>query len=200
MGQVDDEAVGPLLHAADDHQGLAEVALGVARRMGQRHEHLPCLTAILSDVVLDRGVSAVESVLIPEALEDALGGVALLPETPEVVCQDPVDDVGERLQLGPSRRSLSPVARRHGGRSASCAPCPGAAQTLWRPPEYSCPPPSPPGEPADISPLCTSIAPSKGSDTTLMDGGGRSNLQPPFVRDYPPARDNLPPPLTSAYT
>ena len=30
-----------------------------------------------------------------------------------------------------------------------------------------------------------------------MDGGGRSNLQPPFVRDYPPARDNLPPPLTA---
>ena len=31
-----------------------------------------------------------------------------------------------------------------------------------------------------------------------MNGGGRSNLQPPFVRDYPPARDNLPPPLTGA--
>ncbi len=30
----------------------------------------------------------------------------------------------------------------------------------------------------------------------IMDGGGRSNLQPPFVRDYPPARDNLSPPLT----
>ena len=29
-----------------------------------------------------------------------------------------------------------------------------------------------------------------------MDGGARSNLQPPFVSDYPPARDNLPPPLT----
>ena len=29
-----------------------------------------------------------------------------------------------------------------------------------------------------------------------MNGGGRSNLQPPFVSDYPPARDNLPPPLT----
>ena len=29
-----------------------------------------------------------------------------------------------------------------------------------------------------------------------MDDGGRSNLQPPFVRDYPPARDNLPPPFT----
>ena len=83
VGQVDDETVGLLLHAADDHQGLAEVALGVARRMGQRHEHLPCLTAILSYIVLDRGVSAVEPVLVPEALEDALGGVALLPETPE---------------------------------------------------------------------------------------------------------------------
>ncbi len=32
-----------------------------------------------------------------------------------------------------------------------------------------------------------------------MDGGGRSNLQPPFVRDYPPARDNLPPPLTNEF-
>ena len=79
VGQVDDEAVGLALHAADDHQGLPEVALGVSRRMGQRHEHLPGLTAILSDVVLDRGVSAVETVLVPETLEDALGRVALLP-------------------------------------------------------------------------------------------------------------------------
>ena len=68
VGQVDDEAVGFPLHAADDHQGLAKVALGVARRMGQRHEHLLGLTAILSDVVLDRGVSAVEPVFVPEAL------------------------------------------------------------------------------------------------------------------------------------
>ena len=79
VGQVDDETVGLTLHAANDHQGLAKVALGVARRMGQRHEHLPGLTAILPDVVLDRGVSAVEPVLVPETLEDALGGVALLP-------------------------------------------------------------------------------------------------------------------------
>ena len=106
MGQVDDETVGLLLHAADDHQGLAEVALGVARRMGQRHEHLLGLTAILSDVVLDRGVSAVESVSVPEALEDALGSVALLPETPEVVLQDPVHDTSEGLQFGPLGRTL----------------------------------------------------------------------------------------------
>ena len=29
-----------------------------------------------------------------------------------------------------------------------------------------------------------------------MNGGGRSNLQPPNVSNYPPARTTLPPPLT----
>ena len=59
VGQVDDEAVGLALHAADDHQGLTKVALRVSRRMGQRDKHLPGLTAMLSYIVLDRGVSAV---------------------------------------------------------------------------------------------------------------------------------------------
>ena len=70
VGQVDDEAVGLALHAADDHQGLAEVALGVARRMGQRDEHLLGLTAILSYIVLDCGVSTVEPVLVPQLIND----------------------------------------------------------------------------------------------------------------------------------
>ena len=35
-------------------------------------------------------------------------------------------------------------------------------------------------------------------DLKPMNGGERSNLQPPFVSDYPPARDNLPTPLTVA--
>ena len=112
VGQVGDEAVGLALHAADDHQGLAEVALGVARRMGQRDEHLLGLTAILSYIVLDCGVSAVEPVLVPEPLEDALGRVALLPGTPEIVLQDPVDDAGVGLQLGLSRRRLPAITRR----------------------------------------------------------------------------------------
>ena len=59
MGQVDDEAVGLLFHSADDHQGLAEVSLGVARRMGQGDEHLLGLAAMLPHVVLDDGVLAV---------------------------------------------------------------------------------------------------------------------------------------------
>ena len=112
VGQVDDEAVGLLLHAAYDHQGLAEVALGVARRVGQRHEHLPCLAAALPHVFLDRGVSAVGTVLVPEPLEHALGGVALLSGKPEVILQDVVDDTGKRLQLGTRGRILPPAARR----------------------------------------------------------------------------------------
>ena len=97
---------------ADDHQGLAEVALGVARRVGQGHEHLFGLAAMLPHVVLDRGVSAVEPMLVPESLEDPLGGVPLLPWTPEVIYQDLVDDAGEGLKLGTPGRSLPPVARR----------------------------------------------------------------------------------------
>ena len=92
VGQVDYEAVGLLFHSADDHQGLAEVALGVARRMGQRHEHLLRLPAVLPYVVLDYGVSAVEPVLLPQPLEDALGGVALFPGYAAVIFQNPVDD------------------------------------------------------------------------------------------------------------
>ena len=119
MGQVDDEAVGLALHAADDHQGLAEVALRVPRRMGQRDEHLLGLTVVLPDVVLDRGVSAVEAVFVPEALEDALGGVALLPGTPQVVLQEPADDAGVGLLLSLSKgwgAGAGSVAgtRRHG--------------------------------------------------------------------------------------
>jgi len=111
--QVYDEAVGLALHARDDHQGLAEVALGVARRMGQRHEHLPGLAAVLADVVLDDGVPAIEAVLVPETLEDALGGMTLLLGGLMVAFKDVVNDASERLQFGLPRWSLSPVARRH---------------------------------------------------------------------------------------
>ena len=113
VGQVQDEVVGLLLHPADDHSGLSEVALGMARGMGQRHEHLLGPAAALPDVVLDDGVLARKPVLVAQPLEDALGGVALLPGDLVVFFKDAVDDAGVGLQLGPSGRSLPPVARRH---------------------------------------------------------------------------------------
>ena len=103
MGQVQDEAVGFLFHPANDHQGLAKVALGVARRMGQGHKHLLRPAAMLPHVVLDYGVLAAEPMLVPEPLEDPLGCVALLPGTLEVVYQDLVDDGGEGLLLSLSK-------------------------------------------------------------------------------------------------
>ena len=105
--------MGLMLHSAYDRHSLAEVALGMARRVGERHEHLPRLAAMLPHVVLDRGVSAAKPVLVPEPLEDALGGVPLLLGDAVILVQYLVDDAGIGLQLGPADRSLPPVARRH---------------------------------------------------------------------------------------
>ena len=56
VGQVKGDVVGLTLHPADDRQGLAEVALSVARRVGQWHEHLPGMASALPYIVLDYGV------------------------------------------------------------------------------------------------------------------------------------------------
>ena len=85
----------------------------MARRMGQRHEHLPCLAAVLTDVVLDDGVPAVKAVLVPEPLEDALGRVGLLPGDAVIIIQNMVNDAGAGLKLGLPGRGLAPVTRRH---------------------------------------------------------------------------------------
>ena len=84
MGQIDDEAVVLPLHSTPPMTTKASPKSDWAwpGRVGQRHEHHPGLTSILSDIVLDRGVSAIESLFVPETLEDALGRVALLPGTP----------------------------------------------------------------------------------------------------------------------
>ena len=87
VGQVQDEEVDPCfrqgqalpLHSAYDSQCLSEVALRLSGRMHERHEHLTCPAAVLSDVVLDDRVPAVEAVLVPQSVVDALGSVALLP-------------------------------------------------------------------------------------------------------------------------
>ena len=184
-------------HSADDHQGLAKVALGVARGVGQGNEHLPGLTAVLPYVVLEDGVLAAEPVLVPQPLEDPLGRVALLLENLEVLFQDPVDNAGEGLQLGAPGGSLPPVSPEGRSRPASSVQCPGAARTSGRPPGCSCPPPSPPCEPADTIPLGTSLAPSMGSTMTLWmtEGGTVFNRQMSAI--YPPAWSNLTPPFTA---
>ena len=87
VGEVEDEEVDPCfrqgqalpLHSAYDSPRLSEVALGVSGGMRERHEHLTRPAAMLSDVVLDDRVPAVEAILVPQSVVDALGRVALLP-------------------------------------------------------------------------------------------------------------------------
>ncbi len=110
VGQVQHEVVDLALHAGDHRHGLAEVALGVAWAMGQRHEHLPHAPPTLPDVVLDYGVLTIEPVLVPEAFEDALDGVALLSRNAAIRLQDGVNYAGEGLDLRLARRPLARVA------------------------------------------------------------------------------------------
>ena len=127
---------------------------------------------MLPHVVLDYGVLAAEPMLVPKSLEDPLGGVALLPGTPEVVYQDLVDDAGEGLILSLSKgwdagaESVAGIPAAL-NRPESCAPCPGAGRTPGRPPGCSSHPPSPPVGPVDTRPLGTSIPPPISTTSNL---------------------------------
>ena len=81
--------------------------------MRERHEHLTCPAAVLSDVVLDDRVPAVEAVLVPQSVVDALGRVPLLPGKAGVVLEYPVYDPCVRSDPGSSGRLSSSVSRRH---------------------------------------------------------------------------------------
>jgi hypothetical protein len=76
--QVEAEEVDLLPDTPDHRHRLAEIDLGVARRMGQRDEYLAPPLPPLADVVLHDRVAAGEAVLGPQALVDPLGRVPLL--------------------------------------------------------------------------------------------------------------------------
>ena len=86
---------------------------------------------------------------------------------PKIVLQDPVDDTGEGFQLGAFWAETAAGIPAGLKTPASCAPCPGAARTPWRPPVCSSHPPSPPCGPADIRPPCPSITPSISTTSNL---------------------------------
>ena len=98
VGQVQDEVVGFLLNAPymmTKASPKSHWAWPGAWESGTNISLRP--PPMLPHVVLDRGVSTVEAVLVPEPLEDALGGVALLPGGAVILFQDLVDDAGEGL-------------------------------------------------------------------------------------------------------
>ena len=58
---------------------------------------------MLADIVLDDGVPAVKAILVPETLEDALGGMPLLLGDAVTIVQDAVNDASESLLLSLSK-------------------------------------------------------------------------------------------------
>ena len=113
MRQVQHEVVHLALHSADHRHRLPEITLGMARRVGQRHEHLLRPPSLLPDVVLDYGVLTGKPVLVPQSLKDALGRVALLFGNFPIAFQYRVNHAGEGLELGSAGRARSPVAGRN---------------------------------------------------------------------------------------
>ena len=108
VGMRQDQAEeGDLLaKAADLDHRLAEVDLGMARRVMQGNKGLAHRPPLRPDVVLDDGVAAREPVLVPKTLEDPIRRVPLLARhiRGPVRLQDRVDDAGEALELRPPHR------------------------------------------------------------------------------------------------
>ena len=116
VGMRQDQAEeGDLLAKAPDlDHRLAEVDLGMARRVMQRNEGLAHRLPLRADVVLDDRVAAREPVLVPQTLEDPMRRVPLLARhlRGPVRLKDRVDDAGEALQLRTPDRLRPPIPRR----------------------------------------------------------------------------------------
>ena len=114
IGQDQAEEGNLLPPASDLDRRLAEVDLGMARRMVQWHEGLAHRLPPGTHIVLHDGVTAAEPVLVAKTLEDPVRRVTLLARhlRIRVRLQDRVDDAGEPVQLRPPHRLRPPVARR----------------------------------------------------------------------------------------
>jgi len=111
--QVHDEEMRLLLDTANDDNRLAEIGLGMAGPMDQRHEHLATAPFALPHVVLHDRVAAGEPVFIAEPVEHPLRCVPLLAMNPQIAVQPAVDNPSEAIQLRSLDRCRSPVTRRN---------------------------------------------------------------------------------------
>ena len=116
IGMRQDQAEeGDLLSLpADLDYRLAEVDLGMARRVMERNESLARRLPTGPDIILHDRIPAREPVLVAQPLENPVRRVPLLARHVRigVRLQDRVDDAGEPVQLRPPHRLPPPVARR----------------------------------------------------------------------------------------
>jgi len=104
--------MSPILDAADDRIRLAKIGLGMARRMAQRHKHLPLPMALFTNVILDDGIASAEAMLIAQALKDPFHRMALFAVNRPIINQNTIDDARVRIQLGTLGWLATLVARR----------------------------------------------------------------------------------------
>ena len=113
MGQIEAEHMQHHAHAADDADALAEIDLGMAGRMGQRHKGLLHPHPLQPDVILHHRVAAGIPVFGPQPLENPLGRVPLLRRRAPVRRQDRVDHRHQRPQLRLLRWFAPLITRRN---------------------------------------------------------------------------------------
>ena len=97
--EIDDQGVRLAFDASDHDQRFAEVGLGVAWRMGQRHEHLLPAQPLRAHGGFHDRVAAREPVLRASALAAARGRVPLLLRPGLILAEDLINDPREGVQL-----------------------------------------------------------------------------------------------------
>jgi len=97
--QVHAEIVDPLALACDDGVRLPKIDLGMTGLVAQGNEHLTRAQLLRADIIAQHRQAASVTVFIPQALEQALAGMALLARRSPVLGNDTVDDRRERTQL-----------------------------------------------------------------------------------------------------
>ena len=110
--QVQAKIVEADLLARDIAVRLAEIRLGVAGTMAQRHEHLAGALHRLGDILAHDRVSAGESFLVPQPVENPMRGVALLLMNAAIIVQNLVDPRHVWTKLLGSRPFSPLIARR----------------------------------------------------------------------------------------
>jgi hypothetical protein len=113
MRHIHRQIVSLLFDAGYHNQCLAEVYLCLARRMGQRHKHLPGAELFATNIVLHDRVAAREPVFFLQPLEDPLRRMPLLNRPLLVIAQNGIDDTQPRAELGLLDRLLALVTWRH---------------------------------------------------------------------------------------
>ncbi len=87
-------------HTGNLDERLAEVELGLTRWLGERHEHFTVTVVVVGEVAPELTLRTLVAVLVAQALEDPLGGVALLLGGGLILLEDLVDHPEECSELG----------------------------------------------------------------------------------------------------